>query len=240
VERLRRVVGGLDPEQIRQSAYPSEWTIADVLSHLGSGAVILRRTFEDSVGGRHTVDGFNQSVWDEWNAKQPEDQAAEALVADAAALEILESSTPGERSDLSFALGPMQLDFDGVVGLRLSEHVVHTWDIEVVVEPAAVLPDDAVVVMIDRLAMVAGFAGRPIGLDAEVHVEVHRPERRFTVVLAPDSVRLDVGGAGADPDLVLSAEAFIRLVYGRLDPEHTPPDAAGAGLDRLRQAFPGL
>jgi hypothetical protein len=38
----------------------------------------------------------------------------------------------------------------------------------------------------------------------------------------------------------LPAEALIRLVYGRLDPDHTPavkgdPDV----LDRLRRVFPG-
>jgi uncharacterized protein (TIGR03083 family) len=240
VGRLRQVVGGLQPGQIRQSAYPSEWTIADTLSHLGSGAVILRRRFEDTVGGRPTDDRFSQSVWDEWNAKPPEEQAADALVADAALLESLESSTDQQRRDFAFVLGPMQLDFDGFVGLRLAEHVVHTWDVEVAGDPAVGLAEQAVPVMIDRLGMVAGFAGKPVGLDGEVHVELHRPERRITVVLAPDSVRLDVDGAGSPPDLVLPAEAFIRLVYGRLDPEHTPPDTEGAGLDRLRQAFPGL
>ena len=240
VGRLRRVVGGLGPGQVRQSAYPSEWTIADVLSHLGSGAVILQRRFEDIVAGRQTDGPLDQSVWDEWNAKPPEDQAAEALAADAALLESLESSTDGPRRDFSFALGPMEFDFDGFVGLRLSEHVIHTWDVEVAGDPAAGLGDEAVPVMIDRLGMVAGYSGKPDGLAAEVHVELHRPERQFTVVLAPDSVRLDVGGPGADPDLALSAEAFIRLVYGRLDPEHTPPDTAGAELDRLRRVFPGV
>jgi uncharacterized protein (TIGR03083 family) len=240
VGRLREVVGGLEPGQIRQSAYPSEWTVADTLSHLGSGAVILQRRFEDTVAGRPTDDRFSQSVWDEWNAKPPEEQAAEALVADAALLESLESSTDGQRRDFSFVLGPMQLDFEGFVGLRLAEHVVHTWDVEVAVDPAALLDEEAVAVMIDRLGLVAGFAGKPVGLDAEVHVELHRPDRRVTVVLAPDSVRLDDGVPGADADLVLPAEAFIRLVYGRLDPEHTPSGTEGAQLDRLRQAFPGL
>jgi hypothetical protein len=42
-----------------------------------------------------------------------------------------------------------------------------------------------------------------------------------------------------DPDLVLPAEALIRLVYGRLDPEHTPPVGGTADLDELRRVFPG-
>jgi hypothetical protein len=42
--------------------------------------------------------------------------------------------------------------------------------------------------------------------------------------------------------LTMTAEAFVRLVYGRLDPEHTPEsvDASGTDLDDLRRAFPGL
>jgi hypothetical protein len=41
----------------------------------------------------------------------------------------------------------------------------------------------------------------------------------------------------------LPAEALLRLVYGRLDPGHTPPvEVSGdAGLlDRAREVFPGL
>lgn len=42
-------------------------------------------------------------------------------------------------------------------------------------------------------------------------------------------------------DITMPAEAFIRLVYGRLDPAHTPPsDGDTAHLDELRRAFPGI
>jgi len=47
----------------------------------------------------------------------------------------------------------------------------------------------------------------------------------------------------ADPavDVELPAEAFVRLVYGRLDPDHTPPfHGEATALDQLRHAFPGL
>ena len=42
------------------------------------------------------------------------------------------------------------------------------------------------------------------------------------------------------PDLVLPSEALVRLVYGRLDPDHTPPVRGPADLDVLRRAFPGI
>jgi hypothetical protein len=54
-------------------------------------------------------------------------------------------------------------------------------------------------------------------------------------------VRFDGGEVGAGAaDLTLFAEAFVRLVYGRLDPVHTPPfDGDAALLDQLRAVFPG-
>jgi hypothetical protein len=37
-DRLRASVEPLGPDQLAQRSYPSEWTIAQVLSHLGSQA----------------------------------------------------------------------------------------------------------------------------------------------------------------------------------------------------------
>jgi hypothetical protein len=40
----------------------------------------------------------------------------------------------------------------------------------------------------------------------------------------------------------MPAEALIRLVYGRLDPDHTPSTVTteGIDLDALRATFPGV
>jgi uncharacterized protein (TIGR03083 family) len=239
-ERLQRIVEGLGPDQVRQSAYPSEWTIADVLSHIGSGAVILRRRFEDTLAGADPDDAFNQAVWDEWNAKQPADQAADALTADDDLLASLDSASDEQRRAFTFTMGPMTLDFDGFVSLRLSEHVVHTWDVQVVVDPSAVLPEDAVPVMIDRVQVIAGLVGRPPGSDSTVRVRTSGPQRDIAIVMTSDSVQLTPSDPGSDPEVSLPAEAFIRLVYGRLDPDHAPPGSGSAVLDQLRRVFPGF
>ena len=240
VDQLHRIVAGLGPDQIRQPAYPTEWTVADTLSHIGSGAVIMRRGFEDALAGRDTPGDFNQSVWDEWNAKSPDDQAADALVADAALLAALESATEEQLEGFHFSMGPMTLDFDGVVGLRLGEHVVHTWDIEVVLDAGATLTAEAVPIVIDRVAVIAGFAGRSPGTDTVVPILTSEPERHLSVVMTPDSVSLDPAEPGADAPLALPAEALIRLVYGRLDPDHTPAGIGGPVIEQLRLVFPGF
>ena len=56
------------------------------------------------------------------------------------------------------------------------------------------------------------------------------------------SVSLTDAGEGAiKATLRLPAEAFVRLLFGRLDPNHTPPvQTEGVDLDLLRQAFPGF
>src|ERR1700729_981337 len=131
VDRLHTLAGGLDDTQLVSPSYCDDWTIAQVLSHLGSGAVIARRSLQDVRAGTPTPDDFNQSVWDEWNAKSPRAQADDALVADEALMQALEAVDESERARLTFSLGPMSLAFNDMFGLRLNEHVFHTWDIAV-------------------------------------------------------------------------------------------------------------
>ena len=71
--RLATLTQALTPEQLDSQSYPKKWTISDVLSHIGSGGVIMRRGVDAAVSGEAVEDGFNQSVWDEWNAKSSAD-----------------------------------------------------------------------------------------------------------------------------------------------------------------------
>ena len=46
-----------------------------------------------------------------------------------------------EREGLTFPLGPMSLGFNDLFGLRLNEHAFHTWDIAVMFDDDARLPE---------------------------------------------------------------------------------------------------
>jgi uncharacterized protein (TIGR03083 family) len=245
VERLRALVGGLTADQVRQPAYPSEWTIAQVLSHIGSGAVIMRQRVEDTLAGRSYDDAFNNATWDTWNAKNPDAQVADALVADRAYLDALVAIGPAERTGFHVAFGPLDLDFPGFVRLRVNEHVLHTWDVAVALDPAARLPADGTASVLDAVEMIAGFTGQPSDEPHTLWVRTTDPHRELTLALGSDGVVLTPGLPGdadaeAGPDVELPAEAFVRLVYGRLDPDHTPPGTSEAHLDELRRTFPGL
>ncbi len=240
VEHLRAVVQRIDPTRFDSPAYPTKWSIADVLSHIGSGAVILTRRFDDIVEGRATDENFNQSVWDEWNAKPPSALVADALIADDALLERLESLQNDRRDQFQFPMGPMNLDFAGFVGLRLNEHVLHTWDVEVALDPAATLPSEATGAVIDNLEMIVRFAGKPSGEGHVLHVHAIDPSRNFKLTFGADSVDLSSSEPDGDVDLEIPAESFVRLIYGRLDPSHTPSAVNDRHLDELRRAFPGI
>jgi len=242
VRRLHGIAAPLSPAQLDQPAYPSEWSVAQTLSHIGSGAVIMRSRIDDLLAGVETDDGFAPSVWDEWNAKTPEAMRTDALAADAALLERLASLTDEERAGFRFQLGPMDLDFDGLVRLRLGEHAVHTWDVEVTFDPSAPVAPPSVDIVVDNLTMLVGFTGKPIDSARDVRVRTTAPDRDVTLAFTTEGVSLESGTSG-DVDLELPAEAFIRLIYGRLDADHTPSSVATAEralIDQLRGAFPGF
>src|SRR4051794_30184564 len=157
VERLRDLTGSLDEQQLTSSAYPTEWTIAQVLSHLGSAAVITQRRLEDALASQDTPDDFAPRVWDTWNAKSPVAQRDDALAADAALLARLQDLAPEERVRFSSPLGPMTLDFAQFVGMRLNEHALHTWDIEVIGDPEATIPHNVAPLVVDNLELIAWF-----------------------------------------------------------------------------------
>ena len=80
-DELTALVHSLSPEAIAGPSGASEWTIAQVLSHLGSGAEIGRASLEASLGeAEKPADGFNQSVWDRWNAMEPQEQAHQFMI----------------------------------------------------------------------------------------------------------------------------------------------------------------
>jgi uncharacterized protein (TIGR03083 family) len=240
-ERLRGIVESLDDEQLRTPAYPTEWTIADVLSHLGSGAIIFVRQVNDALDDTLTPTDFSRSVWNEWDHKSPHEQAAGVLVADRALVARIDELSAQDKGKIKISLGPFSLDFDQYLGLRLNEHVLHTWDVEVVLDASAVLPSDAIDALLGNMDMISSFAAKPTGTERTYVLKTSDPVKTYTVTLTPDSVTTVETGDGGTVEVELPAEAFIRLVCGRLDANHTPSSVTGTEhLVELRQVFPGF
>ena len=240
-DALAALAPTLTVEQLTGPAYPAEWTVAQTLSHIGSGAVIGLLNLDAALAGAPAPEQSQfVAVWDEWNAKPPQSQADDAVAADAKLTEAWTGIDPDQIPELTFPLGPMQLDGTTYLRMRLAELAVHGWDVAVAMDPAAVVEPAAVDQIIDNLEMVAGFSGRPVGEPAEIVVETTEPERRYVVAVG-EAVALRPAIVGDGPSTVtMPADAFVRLVYGRLDAEHTPSDVQGGEIERLRKVFPGF
>jgi len=244
-DRLEGVVRALSADQVRGMSYCSDWTIAQVLSHLGSGAEISRLRFEAALGdGAPPLQEDYQKIWDTWNAKSPDAMVADALVADSEQIGTLDRASDDELAGISVPMFGTELDAARLIGLRLSEHALHTWDVEVSIDKAAVVAAEPVSLLIDSVPMFAGLArGSSLAEPLNVRIITTAPHRDYALTAA-EAVRMtDWPGDGAGPsDTVrMPAEALLRLTSGRLDPEHTPSDvtAAPATLAALRGLFPG-
>src|SRR6201984_3054736 len=122
-DRLRASVEPLGLDQLNQRSYPSEWTIAQVLSHLGSQAEIFGLILTAGLAGQEPPGPEEfPPIWDTWNAKDPQAQATDALRADQATLERLESMDAGERERLHIKLFGVDIDTTGFARLRLRGH----------------------------------------------------------------------------------------------------------------------
>ena len=245
-ERLAALVRPLGAEQVRGPSYCSDWTIAQVLSHLGSGADIALMMLPGALGRGEPVgrDAFEQ-VWATWNAKSPDQQVADALVADENHVRALEQLSDAELAGISFPFIGLNLDAAGLIRLRLGEHALHTWDVAVSAGPAATVAPDAVSLLIDNVPQfIAPRLGKPQGEDFTNRIITTSPERDYLLTVTDSVTMSDWPGddGAAASELRMPAEALLRLSYGRLDPEHTPADmvADPADLDRLRKVFPGF
>jgi uncharacterized protein (TIGR03083 family) len=244
-DRLAASVGGLTPDEVTTTSYADEWSIAAVLSHLGSGAEIFTMFLDAGLAGDPPpeMEKFS-AVWARWDALSPEDQVRDALAADAKFLDRLDALSESERTGWRMELFGAEQGINDVARMRLGEHALHTWDVAVVLDGGVTVPAEVAAMLIDDLDPLVGRFGKPADTALRVHVSTHGPDRVFTLESKPDGVRLSPAESDAadhDASVRLPAEALTRLVYGRLDADHTPDvDIQGIDLDTLRSMFPGF
>ena len=109
----------------------------------------------------------------------------------------------------------------------------------------ATVAEDAVELILDTLPGFAPMIGKPASEPLRVRVTTYDPERHFQLDAGPDGVSLSPAAPGPLPpggaELRLPAEAFVRLVYGRLSEEHPARvETAHVEPGTLRGIFPGF
>jgi uncharacterized protein (TIGR03083 family) len=243
-DRLVGLISPLDSEDLQRQSYCSDWTVAQVMSHLGSQAEIFSLFVDAGLEGREppTQAAF-APIWDSWNGRGPAAQSADSIAANDALLSRLEGLDDHQLASFRLDLFGRNLDIAGLLRMRLSEHALHTWDIAVAFDPSAQLSPDSVELLVDGLAETVARAGKAAPHSSPIVMSTTQPDRRFVLHL-DDPVRLEAASdAAGEAAVELPAESWIRLVYGRLDrPDSAdqPVPAERAGIVRLREAFPGF
>ncbi len=259
-DNLVRIAEPMTSEQVREKSFCRDWSNAQVLSHLGSGAEIALMGLPSALGEGPPVSRDEYpAVWDRWNGKSPDEQAADALAQDEAHVQRLEQLSDEELAVARLDFMGMQLDATGIIRLRLGEHVLHTWDLAVTQDPAATVQADAVELLIDNVPQfLAPRLGKPLPEPLRVRIVTTDPARDYLLTSAESvsvvnwrGAQAGAGDQGASQDgeangdvlrVDMPAEALLRLAYGRLDPAHTPATVSGDPevLDKLRAIFPGF
>jgi uncharacterized protein (TIGR03083 family) len=243
---LASLVPDLTDGQLAGASGASEWTVAHVLSHLGSGAEIGLATLETALAADSSTEpGFNESVWDRWNAMSPREQATNFLDHDARLIGAFQALTSEQRTTAQVDLGflPEPLPLASFAGMRLNESAQHSWDARVALDPSAAIRADAAAVLAEHLAgglgFLVGFIGKAGALTEPAVVDIEGSG--YGLVIAD---KVAVATEPADPTATLTGplEAAIRLICGRLLPANTPETVKVTGavtLDDLRRVFPG-
>jgi uncharacterized protein (TIGR03083 family) len=240
-DRFAALVSPLDDTAIEGPSYDDDWTIAQVASHLGSQAEIFGLFLDAGLSGQAAPGGEAfPPIWDKWNSRTPALQVADSVRANEEFVTRVEGLSESERAAFALAAFGLELDLSGMAGMRLGEHALHTWDVAVALDPTAGVAADATDLLVDSLPAMAARTGKAAENGRTVVIETVEPARKFVLTTGPE-VTLAVGDGSAPADVRLPAEALVRLVYGRLDADHTPAGFADeAVLAELRQVFPGF
>jgi uncharacterized protein (TIGR03083 family) len=245
-DTLAALVQPLSDDQLARPSGATEWTLAQVLSHLGSGAEIMLVTLQAGLGERDAPDeNFNPSVWDRWNALSAAEQRDGFLQHNAALVAAYEAFDSEQRETVRISVGylPDPLPLADFAGLRLNEAALHGWDARVALDPAAELLSASAQVLAELfsggLGFLLQFTGKADQVSDRVLLDIAASGYGISVT---DSVALV--SQVDQPTATFSGPlgAALRLIAGRLRAEYTPNDVAVTGnitLDELRAVFPG-
>lgn len=241
-DTLARLVRTLTDDQLAATSGADEWTVAQALSHLGSGAEIGRAPIARAAG-ETVVAEDNQTIWARWDGSAPRAQAEGFLEHNSRWLDLVEAFTPEQRSSLIVDLGflPEPVPLVTALGMRLNEVANHSWDVRVALDPQAGVDAGSAAVLVDLLAgplgFMLGFLAKPAELADPVSVAI--PGAGLVV---DDAVTVVDHLESPSATFTGPAEAFVRLVNGRLkSPYDKDVTVEGAiTLDDLRRVFSGF
>jgi uncharacterized protein (TIGR03083 family) len=248
-ERVAELAGSLGPEELRRPSYDDDWAVSQLFSHMGSGAEITVRRLDSAIAGSPQLeqDDFRR-IWDRWDSLEPEPVAKAMVEVNETCVRRFETLDEATVRDLRvpfFAGG--EIDVRGTAAMRLNEHALHAWDAAVTFDPAATIAPGSVEPLLWNLVGHDWIVARSAGAEELAALAAKHGERGLLIRTSDPEwwLALDLGGdvrlrrtdGSGGLHLEIPAEALIRMLYGRLDPEHTPGGirvAAPLTLDDVR------
>jgi uncharacterized protein (TIGR03083 family) len=245
-DELAARVRGLGEADLTRQSYCTDWSVAQVLSHLGSGAEIALAQLQ-AARARTTPLGSDdfRAVWARWDARPPRQQAAAFAKAAPRLHDTVEALDDAERRELRpfFHVGPVDLPL--FLAFRLVEQALHAWDVHVAFDAAKAVDAEAVGLLVELLPLGASLVDAEVLgalAPARLALATSDPAQRFMLDLGVQARLCPAEDGAVSGSLRLPAEALVRLVTGRLDPAHTPAGTHAEGrpsLDELRRLYPG-
>jgi uncharacterized protein (TIGR03083 family) len=202
-----------------------EWTARDVAAHVTDGAKRAVDVARSALAGE-TVPQYNTAERRRRHAalrELPGDELATRLQRDLDAVFRQLDGVPADtlhNTTVNLGGGPHTLA--QFADQRLVETALHAWDIRAGSDPDATLPPESATAMFDfvlwRVPRLAHLPA-PTSLAPRYLFELDGPGGGpITLEVSPDRVAATrTRASDADATLALPVEAFIRLVWGRLD-----------------------
>ncbi|MQG27062.1 MAG: maleylpyruvate isomerase family mycothiol-dependent enzyme [SAR202 cluster bacterium] len=251
--RLKEYVRGTGPEQWSLDSPCEGWTVGDVIGHLGWAAEFFADAISQGRAGITTapqglpeigtlplpeLPGLIASMAKEYNCSAGA-QLPDAFASSVDRLTGIFASMEDDDWDKecwSFrALQPAST----YVTTRISEVVIHSWDIRFPSDPQAGLSSDCVAVVLDRLTVWLNSIGladfKPSQASGHYRfVTIGAAELRKDVVTGDQENRVEDASGEPTATLTCDADVLALLVWGRLKPSEVLADgrlslSAGSG-----------
>ncbi|MGA5028790.1 maleylpyruvate isomerase N-terminal domain-containing protein [Streptomyces griseoincarnatus] len=243
--RLADTVASLSERELSQPSMADGWSIAQVLSHLGSAAEICTGLLERGIAGdeRGPVREDLEPVWQRWNTLPPPAQLEAWQEADTRHLQLLDSLDMSQQLQVRVPYFAGLLNLPDYAGYRLSEHSVHAWDVEGALTPRAI-PAGEVKLLWERLDLVATRFRDVTTLTrlapAQITIALTDPARTLLLDLDAELHLYPCEPAEPAGSVTGPAEAVLRLVYGRHQPTDEVQVSGAVTLADLKALFPGF
>lgn len=216
IDRLATHLAHLDTDGWLEQSYCTEWRVYQVVSHLASGARTNLGFLANWFDGAPPLSPEQmQGIWAHFDALQPGQMLGEfqSAVQDFfARLDVLPADAGAQEVDTFLGRQPAQV----MLGFRLQEVVLHTWDVLVARDRSARLPADAMELLLSVQMQFRAF--RTPALLAGKRVQIGTPDgtwQRLIDFSGEKPAVTEDPAATADIHVEAPAEEIVRLFGGR-------------------------